>query len=386
MPISPNTASSPEGSAGEGGLKAAFESAVADVGLPDDSFHAAAGDPEPERTEEPEQPVEETEPEAKPAAKPIKVKAHVREQVAKTAAPVTEPALAAPANWDASRKAAFDKLPPEGRKVLLDMSKGLEAEYGKKSTELADAERYARSVYQIITPEHRNQMRNAGLKSDAEGLARLVALNDQATNDFPGYARWAMETYAGDTPIADVLQRIFPEAFTGTTTAQPGAQPAPRPPVDPITKQVHETLRAVMQRVDGLEHGNRQSQERSAEQVIAKFRTEADDAGNPKRPHLAHVEKQMIGLLQTPAFVQIEDMGERLQQAYDAAVALDPTIRQQFLDSEVQRRLAEQTKAADLAKAKRARAPINAAPSGPSSKPQKGIDGALRQAMNLHGI
>ena len=388
MPIS-DTASSPPGSAGEGGgLQASFERAIADVGMPEDNFHPAAGDPEPEV--EVDETYADENADAKPAAKPVaaSVKAKINgKEPAKPAAQPESAVLTAPANWDASRKAAFDKLPtPEAKKLLLDMSKGLEAEYGRKTTEHANKVKYAEAIDGLVTAEHRQQMAAGGFRSVVDGLAHLIRINDRATRDFPGYARWAMEQYAGDAPIADVLQSIFPEAFTGSTQAQPGAQPAPRPAIDPQTKQVYDVLQQVMQEVNGLKQGNQQAQLRTADQVIAKFRSEADDAGNPKRPHLAQVEQQMVALLGTPKFVGIEDMGERLQLAYDTAVALDPTLRQTVLDSEVQRRLAEQNKAADLAKARRARAPINSPPSGPASKPIKGIDGALRQAGALTGL
>lgn len=387
MPMS-DTASSLAGSAGEGsGLQASFERAIADVGMPEDNFQEAAGEPSPE-VETDETAVDEIakpEPVAKPVAPPVRAKAKTEKPADAAASPT--PALTAPANWDASRKAAFDKLPtPEAKKLLLDMSKGLEAEYGRKTTEHASKVKYAEAIDGLVSAEHRQQMAAGGFKSVVEGLAYLIRINDRATRDFPGYARWAMEQYAGDAPIADVLQSIFPEAFTGSASAQPGAQPAPRPAIDPQTKQVYDTLQQVVQRLNGLESGNQQAQLRSADQVIAKFRNEADDAGNPKRPHLAQVEQQMVALLGTPKFAGIEDMGERLQLAYDTAVALDPTIRQTVFDSEVQRRLAEQNKAAEVAKARRARAPINSPPSGPAGKPIKGIDGALRQAGALTGL
>ncbi len=396
----PSTVSSPEGSAGEGGgFKAAFDAAVADVGMPDEDFHAAAGDPEPELpAEEPAEETTEPEPETKPVvAKPVKVKAHVRniKEQAKAAAPavapVAEPALAAPANWDASRKAVFDKLPPEGRKVLLDMSKGLEAEHGRKSTALSDDVNFARSVAALVTPEHRQQMAAGGIKTIAEGLGELIKLNDYASRDFPGYVSEILTRYGGGAPIADVLRQLFPDAFTGSAEAQPGAQPAPRPATDPLIRQVYDELRATKQRLDGFERRQTDAQRTqelsTADRAIAKFRSEVDDAGNPRRPYLTpEIEEKMVGLLGTPMIASNPDLGERLQLAYDAAIGIVPSVRQQFLDSEKQRWLAEQTKATDVAKARRARAPINSAPSGPAGKPAKGLDGSLRQAMNLHGI
>jgi hypothetical protein len=364
-----------------GGLAGAFEKALADVNIEEAEFQAAAGDSEPEIEEaEPVNESAEPAPAAKPVAAPVKTKPKDGVAQPKAAPAPSQPTLAAPANWDAQRKAAFDKLPPEGKQVLLDTSKGLENEYG-------NAARYAQAVSSLVTDDHRRQMAAGGFKSEVEGLAHLVKLNDWAAQDFPGYARWAIEQYGRGAPVADTLRQMFPDAFTGPTATNGQAQPAPaRPAIDPQTKQVYDTLRQIVQDVHGLKQGNEQVRVRTADQVIAKFRTDADDAGNPKHPHLDQVQNQMADLLRTPAFTAIEDMGQRLQKAYDAAVALDPTIRQQFVDSEVQRRLAEQTKAADLAKARKARAPINSAPTSPPDKPVKGIDGALRQAMNLHGV
>ncbi len=387
MPNSPATASSPTGSAGEqGGLARAFDAAVAELDIDEAGFAPAAMEPTPEVTDE--QPVDETASEPAPEAKPkAPVKTKAKEGKPVSTEPTAQPSLAAPANWDANRKAAFDKLgAPEAKQAMLDMAKGLESDYTKKSTELANEARYAQAVRSLVTDEHRRQMAAGGFKSEVEGIAHLVKLNDWATKDFPGYVRWAVEQFSQGNPAA-ALRQIFPDAFTGSTEGQPGAQPAPQPAIDPRIKQAYDPiLRQIMAEVQGLKQGSQQAQERAADRVIANFRDETDEAGQAKRPHFAQVEQRMIGLLQTPGFQNIEDMGERLQQAYDAAVALDPTIRKQVIDSEAQRRADELRKADEVARARRARAPIKATPSGPATKPMKGLDGALKQAMDLHGI
>jgi tetratricopeptide (TPR) repeat protein len=70
---------------------------------------------------------------------------------------------------------------------------------------------------------------------------------------------------------------------------------------------------------------------RFADQAITRFRSETDAGGKLKHPYLDQVQDRMVSLLQTPAFASIDDMGERLQRAYDAAVGLDPSLRQQVL-------------------------------------------------------
>jgi hypothetical protein len=381
----------------DAGLQAAFEKATAGIALEDADFSAteatapAADDapdtPEPDATE---QQSEEATPPAKPVARQTAPKARGKEPAAKATEAAPSPVEAQPpANWDAKRKETFGKLPSEAKALVLDMAKSAEADFAKQRNELAGESRYARAVASLVTDEHRRQMAAGGFKNEVEGIAHLIRLNDSAVNDFPGYARWAFGNYARGAPIADVLRQIFPEAFHPGSEQPQGdgqTQSQPRQMADPRFNQVFDTLRTVTNKLDGIEQGNRNAQLRTADNVIARFRDEADDAGNLRHPHFAAVEGNMTRLLKTPDFLEIEDMGERLSRAYDAAVALDPTIRQQYLDGEVARQLEVKRKADDLARAKRARAPITgAATTGSTKMPPKGLDGAIAQAFSLIG-
>jgi hypothetical protein len=379
----------------DAGLQAAFDKATAGIALEDEAFSATEATapaedtpdtPEPDATE---QQAEDATPPAKPVARQTALKARGKEPAAKAteAAPAPSAEAQPPANWDAKRKESFGKLPSEAKALVLDMAKSAEADFAKQRNELAGESRYARAVASLVTDEHRRQMAAGGFKNEVEGIAHLIRLNDSAVSDFPNYARWAFGNYARGAPIADVLRQIFPEAFEpGSAQPQDGVQPQPRQMPDPRFNQVFDTLRTVTNKLDGIEQGNRNAQLRSADNVISRFRDEADDAGNLRHPHFAAVEGNMTRLLKTPDFLEIEDMGERLSRAYDAAVALDPTIRQQYLDGEVARQLEVKRKADDLARARRAKAPITgAATTGSAKMPPKGLDGAIAQAFSLIG-
>jgi len=359
------TVSSPEGSAGEGdGLSKAFEAALGSVELDNAGFHPAAGDPVEEPNNEPA-----SDERAEPAAA-----AATAGNAAKDAQGA---ASDAPPTWDAKRREAFGKLSPDAKALVLEITKATDSDYTRKSQELADDRKYAQSVRSLVTDEHRQMMQAGGFRNEVEGIAHLVKLNDWAAKDFPGYVRWAVQQWGGDPR----------SLFSDMNPAEGGQlqqqqQPA-RPSTDP---QVYETLRALAGRVDSFEQERRRNQERSADQVITRFRDDKDEAGNPRHPHFAQVESTLVNLLTSPAMLQIEDMGERLQRAYDTAVAMDPSIRTQIFDSEVAKRLEAKRKEDDLAKARRAKAPVRSPSSGPVKAAPKTLDDTIRTAMGLHGV
>lgn len=288
-----------------------------------------------------------------------------------------EPAtdIAAPAHWDAAKREAFGALTtPEAKKAMLDLAKGFEAEFTRKTTEYAEDRKFAQGVRSLITDGHRSQLKAAGMDEQA-GIAHLIRLNDFATRDAPGYVRWVIEQ-TGLTP-ADV----FPN-FAGQGR-EPGQPPAPQPgPSDDTLRLVH----SLASDVESIKRDAQQQVVRQADRAIDRFRNETDEAGQPKHPHFSRVENVMTDLLMTPKYQAIEDFQERLAKAYEVAVYLDPDIRSQIVDGDVQRRLKESQAQADLAKAKRAQAPVRAAPTGaPKAKPGT-IDEALSSAMSMHGV
>lgn len=379
--------SSPEGTAGEksDALSRAFDAAVESVKPEGADFQPAAmaeaDEPKPKDTK-----TTETKPESTPSAKPDG-KQPAKDGEKPTAAPSpASDALAAPAHWDAARKEKFGKLPPEGRQLLLEMSKGMENDFARTKQEYTNDRKFAQGVRSILTDEHRAQMRAGGMRNEIEGIAHLIKLSDMASKDFPGYVRWAVLDQAKADP-----RQIFPEYFTGGDQPKPanGQQQQPQPArhePSPIHPQVHDALRTVIGRLDSIEQGNHQTVLRSADKAIERFKTATDEAGALRRPHFDRVYDAMVELLPTPAYAAIEDFSDRMQKAYDAAVWMDPTIRTELVDSDVNRRLAEKMKADDLAKARVAKAPIKGQPAGPVSAKPKSLEENIRNAMNLHGV
>lgn len=372
MTIESAVSGSEKGNAGEDGFATAFEAALGKVDLSGAEFAPKDDDPPEQNTEKPvdetetDEPAVSTKPTDKPLAKADK-------------APVTteQPAAAtqAPAHWDSAKREAFAALPPQAQKIVTDLTKGFEADYTRKSTELADDRRFASSVRSLINDDHRSQMRRAGL-TDEQGIAHLVKLNDLYTRDPVGYVRMVVERTGLDP------RQIF--NLTGDAPQAQGQQPAPNG-ADPYS-QLYGIIQHLSQEVDGFKRERHQTTERTVNQVIERFAKETDDTGNPVHPHFDRVQAKMAELLYTPSYTAIEDYGQRLKAAYDAAVYLDPDIRPQIVDAEVQRRMKEAREKEDVAKARKAKAPVNA-PAATTGKVKTGsLESAIRQSMGDLGV
>lgn len=293
-----------------------------------------------------------------------------------TPAPKPAPVTSAPAHWDAGKREAFGKLPPEAQKVLLDLSKGLEADATKKLTEAADDRKFATSIKSLISDGHRTQLQRAGM-DEVGGIKHLLSLQDFASRDGPGYVRWVTQQMGLDP------RQLFPQLAGGEPAE--GIQP---PPANPQYQQLSEAYQRLNGVVEGFVRQQADTQNRSAARAIDGFRNAVDESGQPKHPHFAKVEADLIWILQSdPAIKAIDDLGERLRRAYDLAVYRDPELKNQIVDGEVQRRIEADRKAADLAKAKRARAPITtAAPVTPAATKPKSLHEATQHAMTSLGV
>lgn len=368
-----NAVSGPDkGNAGDG-FAAAFDAAIKTVDMSEAEFSPDAMDPVEPQTE----PVE-TETDEPAATPPSKAKPDVKAEKAPAEKPAVAPAddIKAPAHWDAAKREAFAALPPDARKIVTDLTKGFEADYTRKSTELAEDRKFSQSVRSLINDDHRSQMRRAGL-TDEQGIAHLVGLNDLYTRDPAAYVKMVVERSNLDP------RQIFPQ-FAGTGTQEQGQQPAPGQ-ADPYS-QLYGYLQTVHGELEGIKREKEQATLRTVNRSIDRFAKEQDAEGQPKRPHFEAVQGKMAQLLSTPDYIAIEDYGERLQAAYDAAVYLDPTIKNQIVDSEVQKRLKAERDKDDLAKARKAKAPVNAAPVASAKNKPDNLKDAISQSMNMLGV
>jgi hypothetical protein len=308
-------------------------------------------------------------------------------QVGETTQPASQ--FAAPTQWDAAKKAKFAQLPDTAKSIVLDLAKSQEADYTRKTTELAHDRRFAQNVRSLITDDHREQLREAGL-DEVQGFKRLLEYQDYALSQPKNYLRWFAK--AANLRPTDIWPEIA-GARQPQPQPQPGARPQPQPGNGAVDPQIQQ-LRGVVEHLSGWvnEQQKREKQvqreqtvavERQAKSVIERFRSAADDKGEATYPHFVKVEDRMTEILMAGMFREVEDPMERLKAAYDAAVAWDPELRQQLVDIEA----AAARKKSDVSKAMDAKPPVQSKiPSG-EPKPEKGaLKDFVSRAMEDVGV
>lgn len=310
---------------------------------------------------------------------------------------------ASPEHWPAERRQAFEKLPAEAQGVVLGLAKDLEAGFTRKSMEYAQDRTFAEAIRGQIGDEERMQLREAGI-DEVEGVRRLVALNRWATRDLPNYVQYLVARGSlqpaqvfpqlatrGNAPAVNHGQQPQPQAPAnpawraptgfeqhptgGNGRAQPGQPPAtPHAQPSPLNGEVEARLSQLeMQPID---------------LAIRRFVAAKDQAGNAAHPHFDAVKAAIPSILQNPDLqAEFPDPYDRLTAAYDRACWATPSIRDQLLSAEAEKRATAQVNASDVGRARRARPAVNPSPNaGRPAPPPPGnlddvIDNAISKAM-----
>lgn len=327
----------------------------------------------PEATEQPEEAAPETPAEAPKAIEP-------------------------PATWPEEQKAQFAKVPPELQAFLVKRHQETEADYTRKTSQVAALRRDFEPVAQMFEP-HREAMRAKGF-TPASLIRGYIETEGGLMNQqtAPNVAAQIIRAY--NIPPDAVMRALGWQPPAAQAVAE-GETAAPEPQQPALPPQVMDMLNGVVQRVQTWEQ--RQEQERAwqLEQAqsrvmseIERFKNEAGTDGRPLRPYFAEVEDDMAELAQ----LAVKKGGDTppLQELYDTAVWANPNTRNRLLAEqtaaqEAQRR-AQEAKARDEARAKAARAqkasaPVSGAPRTGHAAAANGtasIRDDLREAIDLH--
>jgi len=344
----------------------------------DEAHEASAdvdgGDPDPDADKDAK--------DADKAETPAKSEESDSEKAGQDASEAASSTLDAPARWPKDRKEQFDKLPDDAKKIVLER----EAEFNKGFTEYAQKVqgevKLAQTVRESFTDDHREQMRTSGL-DEAGAVRELVKLHDYYHRDPVSYVKAAIK-HRQLTP-----EQVFPELFGGDAPdQQEGEASAPdHPQHDPALQTVQQDVGSIKR---FLSDQIRQQQLSFVEQTINRLADEKDEGGNPKHPHFDEVIDDVMSLLERDKRTTSGDIGqldEVLREAYETAVYRRPDLRQQIIDSEVQSRLAAETKTAEADKARKA-ATRKGSPGSSTGKARKGkmsLDEAVRAAVNTGG-
>jgi len=230
--------------------------------------------------------------------------------------------IEAPAHWSAETKAKFDSLTDDAKASVLEMAKSQEADYTRKTQELATQRKTAEPLLNFVESDDVKMYLSEIGMEPTQAFSILLSTEKQLRTGTDADKRQALQGLANSYGVS----------------LQPGERNGPQ--ADPVISQLEAKLAQVTQRLQSFESNSQEMQRQTVDEQIAEFRDAKDEAGQPMRPHFEAVEADMARLIQS-------DPSMTLQDAYDRSVWANPETRQALLDG--------QTKAARLEADKRAK-------------------------------
>lgn len=293
-------------------------------------------------------------------------------EVAKPDAPLPA-AVEPPVHWSENDKTMFKGIPANAQTFLIERHKAMEADYTRKTQQIADFRREYEPVDQLFQP-HREKM-IAGGWTPRKMIEAWAAVEQRFMNG------------DGINAIRDIA-RGYNIDLSQAAIAPANGQP---PVIDPALLGVLNPLQAEMRKMSGwvqqqqqaeanrVADQNRRETERHETEVrskideISSFIATKDDKGQPANPYYSEVEDDMV--LRAQALQAAGHPVPSLKELYDYAVFANPTTRARLLAAITQTeqsRTAEQARAKAVA-AKKAGSSVTGAPGTGQSAHPKGV-------------
>ena len=258
---------------------------------------------------------------------------------APVAAPAPAETVEPPAHWSQADKEALKKAPAEVQGWLLKRYKDMEADYTRKTQDIAHLRDYA-PIDQMFQPYK-------------------VALSAQGLTPQALIQRWAAaEQQLSANPTATLahfakLYRVDPNQLV---QAMQGGQKIPAE-LHPVMQE----LNALKSQVNGWQQAQQQQQFNSTRSEIDQFAAQTAADGSPAHPHFDEVLDDMVAM--AGAEMQ-QGRKPDLQNLYERAVWANPATRQKQLEATALQAQQKQQAAAKehAANSRRAGSSITGAP------------------------
>ena len=317
-------------------------------------------------------------PKPKPSEKePAKAEAPktAPKEAAETPQTPTQEAAPAPAGlqpnprWTDDHKAAFTRLPPEAQKSVLEMAQRQDADYTRKTQELAEQRKHVEPFVGALQ-EHGQFLQSMSTEI-RQPPARIVGDVLQA---YQTLVRGAPHERAQTLAFMANVARIDLRALAAGQADAPQQERVPEPIMRELT-QLRQQLGDLDQFRQATVQEREQQSLQTAQQQIESFRSAKSDDGQPKHPHFDAVAGHVVSLLEA---------GHDLDAAY--GIASKP-ITDAVASREAQDRAAQQAReaqardAAEAADKERAAKVARAQRAG-SPRP-KGTSPGMTQSANV---
>lgn len=258
-------------------------------------------------------------------------------------------AITAPQSMSSKDREAFYTLPPESQKWISDRVKEQEADYTKKTMEVAEQRKFYEKLEQAIAP-HRQQFAMNGM-DDSTAIAQLLALSNYAEQDPVGFTRYLLHNRG--IPLSALTDNAG---------------------VEPSDPQIAE----MQQRLAGFENHIAQQNQQQLEQQGQVVSGVIDNFAS-KHPFYGELEADMV-----PIVVALKESkpglthDQYLEMAYKMAAAANENVSSKMeIDRQAQANAERVAKAKENAANARRAGGTNIQPSGtlpPSVAHSKNVD------------
>lgn len=198
-----------------------------------------------------------------------------------------------PQHWSAADRDRFSKLPVEAQSFVIERHKSMEADYTRKTQEVASIRKRGEALDEVIAP-FRQEFQLAGM-DDVAAIRQLFSVHDFLKRDPTKAVQWLAQTYGAD--LTQTEEDVDPHVAALRREVQQLHQ-----------ERQQETLTA------------QQRQQQELVNQIKTFEEEKDESGNLKHPHFITVYDDMVKMIQS-------GLASDLQGAYDRAVRMRPDLQ-----------------------------------------------------------
>lgn len=268
-----------------------------------------------------------------------------------------------PARWSEADKAKFAALPREAQDILLERVKATDADYTRKTQEIAEVRKQAEPLLAAVQPhaDYLNQIAPQIGMHPAQLISQVIGFEKALRTGPPEQKAAVLQDIASSYGID----------LRALATGQ--AQPAP----DPVINQLRQQVQTLTHKLNGIESQTEAENTRQVTSQIESFAKATDANGQPKFPHFDAVRAAMGHYLANGQATTMEEAYALAAKPIEDRIAA--ALSTKAAEAEKQRQDA-------LAKARKA-APVRSTGSQPHGTARSSdLDALLSQNIARAGI
>lgn len=249
--------------------------------------------------------------------------------------------LEPPSTWSAEQKKAFGELPDKGKAFLLDRHRSMEADYTRKTQEIATQRKEYEALDQLFAP-FSDAMKQSGVTRAAAVQGWLAMETTLRSGDFGRQvaliANTAKNYKIDPIKLASQILTVAGVADPKAALEQAAHAAAEANKGKPAPIELPAEVTKKLERVDAIDAHLRNQEQRAIDAEAAridgeinKFKTATDASGALLHPYFDELMETMSRLIDQATVAK--KAVPPIDQLYQEAIFANPAVRQKWLDA-----------------------------------------------------